>query len=103
MGGLNQPLSRSLAPVHMQMSMMHTNMMDMSDVMMEEEEEGEYYAPAPPEASISTASVQQSGAGAATFVIPRKATIESDNKPHKLTIGVITLSPHFMQFQFIHE
>ena len=51
-----------------------------------------------PEASVSTASVQKSGAGAATFVIPRKASIGSDNKPHKLTIAVISLNPHFMHY-----
>jgi len=71
-------------------------MMD-GDFDDEEEDDDEYFAP-PPGASVVTASVQQSGAGAASFIIPRKASIESDNKPHKLTIGVITLNPHFMHY-----
>ena len=31
----------------------------------------------------------------ATFEIPRIATIASDNSPHKVTIGLINLSPSF--------
>jgi uncharacterized protein (TIGR02231 family) len=41
--------------------------------------------------------VQSSNAigSTATFEIPRVATIQSDNSPHKVTIGLINLKPDF--------
>jgi uncharacterized protein (TIGR02231 family) len=89
--------------MHSQMRMMHTNMIAMSEqafggMPFEDAEEEVALMDEAPGASVSTASVQKSGAGAATFTIPRKASIESDNKPHKLTIAVIELAPHFMYY-----
>eukprot|EP01112_Ceratiomyxa_fruticulosa_P008397 TRINITY_DN2177_c0_g2_i1.p1 TRINITY_DN2177_c0_g2~~TRINITY_DN2177_c0_g2_i1.p1 ORF type:complete len:619 (+),score=127.44 TRINITY_DN2177_c0_g2_i1:46-1902(+) len=44
--------------------------------------------------SVLTATAEQ-GATSTTFLIPRKVNIKSDNKPHKVTITVITLASNY--------
>jgi len=52
-------------------------------------------APPPPEISVLTTAPSQS-TSSTTFSIPRKSTILSDDKPHKVTIAIIPdLSPRF--------
>lgn len=47
---------------------------------------------------VAQAGVADAGVGHATFVIERRVNIESDNKPHKVTIAFINLSPKFVYF-----
>eukprot|EP01121_Diplochlamys_sp_Union-15-3_P016737 TRINITY_DN5750_c0_g1_i4.p1 TRINITY_DN5750_c0_g1~~TRINITY_DN5750_c0_g1_i4.p1 ORF type:complete len:288 (+),score=54.73 TRINITY_DN5750_c0_g1_i4:375-1238(+) len=41
-------------------------------------------------------SIVEKGSFNATFHIPRKCTIESDNKPHKVTIAYLDFDPEFL-------
>ena len=49
------------------------------------------------DAGMNAAQVEGSSGGPATFVIPHRATIESDNRPHKVAVGIINLQPTIMQ------
>ena len=54
--------------------------------------------PAAPAATMTTKVSGGDGLGSATFSIPRAATIESDNKPHKVTVAILNLESTFIHF-----
>mmetsp|Transcript_3858 Transcript_3858/g.10588 ORF Transcript_3858/g.10588 Transcript_3858/m.10588 type:complete len:638 (-) Transcript_3858:297-2210(-) len=62
-----------------------------------DEDEGEEEAPPLPQATTATAKVERSGASA-TFAIERPATIHTDNKPHKVTVAIISLRSAFRYY-----
>merc|ERR1711988_502732 len=47
---------------------------------------------------VATTQVSDSGAGSASFLVERLATIESDNKPHKVTVAMLNFQPQFLYF-----
>ena len=48
---------------------------------------------------IATTAVTSGGAlGTATFAIERLATIEADNKPHKVTVALLDFDPKLLYF-----
>lgn len=53
---------------------------------------------APPLPQNSDLGVNGNDAGSTTFVIPRKVTIESDNKPHKVTVTITSFSPQMVHY-----
>lgn len=53
---------------------------------------------APPLPQNSDLGVSGNDAGSTTFVIPRKVTIESDNKPHKVTVTITSFSPQMVHY-----
>lgn len=50
-----------------------------------------------PQHSTSLA-VSGNDAGSTTFIIPRKVTIDSDNKPHKVTVTVASFTPQMVHY-----
>eukprot|EP00456_Euglypha_rotunda_P014683 TRINITY_DN14648_c0_g2_i7.p1 TRINITY_DN14648_c0_g2~~TRINITY_DN14648_c0_g2_i7.p1 ORF type:complete len:327 (+),score=23.48 TRINITY_DN14648_c0_g2_i7:275-1255(+) len=58
-------------------------------------------APPPPAESqhfTSETTSSDSGAGTATFIIPRQATIDCDGKPKKVTVALLTLESRFTHY-----
>jgi hypothetical protein len=53
---------------------------------------------APPLPNNTDLTVSGNDAGSTTFVIPRKVTIESDNKPHKVTVTTASLTPQMVHY-----
>jgi hypothetical protein len=60
--------------------------------------------PIPPPGGGASASsskglaVNGNDSGSTTFIIPRKVTIESDNKPHKVTVAVASFTPQLVHY-----
>lgn len=48
--------------------------------------------------AVETASVAAGGGGTATFNIERVVTIESDSKPHKVTVALLSFEPQLLYF-----
>eukprot|EP00992_Anisonema_acinus_P008775 TRINITY_DN4931_c0_g1_i1.p1 TRINITY_DN4931_c0_g1~~TRINITY_DN4931_c0_g1_i1.p1 ORF type:complete len:266 (+),score=89.27 TRINITY_DN4931_c0_g1_i1:116-913(+) len=53
--------------------------------------------PAAPPAAVATAKVEGT-AGSVSFVVPRRVTCASDNKPHKVTVAILNLKASFRLF-----
>lgn len=54
-------------------------------------------APPPPAATVATSTVDNTGA-ATTFTVQRRTTIASDNKPHKVTVAMLSLPSSFRHY-----
>lgn len=72
-------------------------MMNMQAAMFDMEERVSLAAAPPPMATAATAKVESSGA-ATTFHIERRATVDSDNKGHKVTVAILNLSSRFRHY-----
>jgi hypothetical protein len=53
-----------------------------------------------PPGGVSSTDLTVTGhdSGSTTFIIPRKVTIESDNKPHKLTVTTASFTPQMVHY-----
>jgi hypothetical protein len=74
---------------------------DLESVSMIEEQLRPYETQiptAPPLPHHSDLTVSGSDAGSTTFFIPRKVTIESDNKPHKVTVTNTSFTPQMVHY-----
>jgi uncharacterized protein (TIGR02231 family) len=74
---------------------------DVASVSMIEEQLKPYDSrvpSAPPLPQSSDLGVSGSDAGSTTFVIQRKVTIESDDKPHKVTVTNVSFSPQMVHY-----
>jgi hypothetical protein len=74
---------------------------EIASVSMIEEQLKPYEATvptAPPLQQNSDFDVNGNDAGSTTFLIPRQVTIESDNKPHKVTVTTVSFTPQMVHY-----